>query len=112
MTRIAITGAAGRMGRALIEATQQTEGMQLSVALERPGSSVVGSDAGELAGIGRLGVAISDNLATVTDQFDVLIDFTRPEVTSRNLAICREANKRIVIGTTGFSEEHGGTRHG
>jgi len=105
MTRIAITGAAGRMGRALIEATQQTEGMQLSVALERPGSSVVGSDAGELAGIGRLGVAISDNLATVTDQFDVLIDFTRPEVTSRNLAICREANKRIVIGTTGFSEE-------
>ncbi len=104
MTRIAITGAAGRMGRALIEATQQTDGLQLSVALERPGSSVVGADAGELAGIGKNGVAVSDDLAKVTDQFDVLIDFTRPEVTSQNLAICREANKRIVIGTTGFSD--------
>lgn len=104
MTKIAITGAAGRMGRALIEATHQSEGLQLSVALERPGSSVIGTDAGELAGVGALGVAISDDLATVTDQFDVLIDFTRPEVTSRNLAICHAANKRIVIGTTGFSE--------
>ena len=105
MTRIAITGAAGRMGRALIEATQQAEGLQVTVALERPGSSVIGSDAGELAGIGELGVAISDDLAKVTDQFDVLIDFTRPEVTKNNLAICRKAHKRIVIGTTGFDDE-------
>ncbi|MEJ2361093.1 MAG: 4-hydroxy-tetrahydrodipicolinate reductase [Gammaproteobacteria bacterium] len=104
MTRIAITGAAGRMGRALIEATQQTQGLELSVALERPGSSVVGADAGELAGIGHLGVAVTDNLAAVTDDFDVFIDFTRPEVTQANLAICREAGKRIVIGTTGFDE--------
>lgn len=104
MTRIAITGAAGRMGRALIEATQQTAGLQLSVALERPGSSVIGADAGELAGFGKNGVVISDDLAKLTDQFDVLIDFTRPEVTSQNLAVCREANKRIVIGTTGFSD--------
>jgi 4-hydroxy-tetrahydrodipicolinate reductase len=105
MTRIAITGAAGRMGRALIEATHQSDDLQLSVALERPGSSVIGTDAGELAGIGTLGVVVSDDLTKVTDQFDVLIDFTRPEVTSRNLAICRDANKRIVIGTTGFSDE-------
>ncbi|MEJ2397205.1 MAG: 4-hydroxy-tetrahydrodipicolinate reductase [Gammaproteobacteria bacterium] len=104
MTRIAITGAAGRMGRAWIEATQQTQGLELSVALERPGSSVVGADAGELAGIGHLGVAVTDNLAAVTDDFDVFIDFTRPEVTQANLAICREAGKRIVIGTTGFDE--------
>jgi len=104
MTRIAITGAAGRMGRTLIEATQQTEGLQLSVALERPGSSMIGADAGELAGIGKQGVLISDDLAKVTEQFDVLIDFTRPEVTSTNLAICRDAGKRMVIGTTGFSD--------
>lgn len=105
MTRIAITGAAGRMGRALIEATLQAEGLELAVALERPGSSVIGADAGEVAGIGKLGVMIGDDLATVTAQFDVLIDFTRPEVTSGNLAICHRASKRIVIGTTGFSEE-------
>ena len=104
MTRIAVTGAAGRMGRSLIEATHQTKGLQLTAALERPGSSVIGTDAGELAGIGRLDVAISDDLAKVTDAFDVLIDFTRPEVTSRNLAVCREASKRVVIGTTGFSD--------
>lgn len=105
MTRIAITGAAGRMGRTLIEATAQAEGLQLAVALERPGSSVIGADAGELAGIGTLGVAVSDDLAKVADQFDVLIDFTRPDVTKNNLAICHAANKRIVIGTTGFSKE-------
>ena len=87
MTRIAITGAAGRMGRALIEATHQSDGLELSVALERPGSSVIGADAGELAGVGKNGVAVSDDLAKLTDQFDVLIDFTRPEVTSQNLAI-------------------------
>jgi 4-hydroxy-tetrahydrodipicolinate reductase len=105
MTRIAITGAAGRMGRALIEATHQTQGLQLSVALERPGSSVIGNDAGELAGIGKNGVLIGDDLGKVSEQFDVLIDFTRPEVTSQNLALCLQANKRIVIGTTGFSDE-------
>ena len=105
MTRIAVTGAAGRMGRALIEATQQSDGLQLTAALERPGSSAIGADAGELAGIGRLGVAISDDITKATDQFDVLIDFTRPEVTKNNLAICRNAHKRIVIGTTGFSDE-------
>lgn len=104
MTRIAITGAAGRMGRALIEATHQTEGLELAVALERPGSSVIGVDAGELAGIGHLGIAVSDDLSQSTDQFDVLIDFTRPTVTLANLAICRDAGKRIVIGTTGFDE--------
>ncbi|MBI1423038.1 MAG: 4-hydroxy-tetrahydrodipicolinate reductase [Gammaproteobacteria bacterium] len=104
MTRIAITGAAGRMGRALIEATHQADGLELTVALERPGSSVIGSDAGELAGIGTLGVAINDDISKVTDKFDVLIDFTRPEVTAGNLAICRKAGKRIVIGTTGFSD--------
>jgi len=104
MTRIAITGAAGRMGRALIEATYQVEGLDLTVAVERPGSSVIGTDAGELAGVGKLDVAVGDDLAAVTDHFDVLIDFTRPEVTSRNLGICQQAGKRVVIGTTGFSD--------
>lgn len=104
MTRIAITGAAGRMGRALIEATHQAEGLELTVALERPGSSVVGADAGELAGVGTLGVSVGEDLSAVVDQFDVLIDFTRPAVTEVNLALCRDAGKRMVIGTTGFDE--------
>ena len=105
MTRIAITGAAGRMGRSLIEACQQTDGMEVSVALEHPESSLLGSDAGDLAGIGKLGVTVGCDLAAVTDDFDVLIDFTRPEPTLANLEICRKAGRRMVIGTTGFSEE-------
>jgi len=80
MTRIAITGAAGRMGRSLIEACQQADGMDVAVAM-------LGSD-----------------LAAVTGDFDVLIDFTRPEPTLANLEICRTAGRRMVIGTTGFSD--------
>jgi len=105
MTKIAITGAAGRMGRSLIEASQQAEGLEVSAALEHPGSSLLGSDAGELAGIGKLDVTVGAKLAAVTADFDVLIDFTRPETTLANLEICRQAGRRMVIGTTGFNDE-------
>ena len=105
MTRIAINGAAGRMGRSLIEACHQTDGMEVSVALEHPDSSLLGSDAGDLAGIGKLGVTVGADLASVAADFDVLIDFTRPEPTLVNLEICRKAGRRMVIGTTGFSDE-------
>lgn len=103
MTRIAITGAAGRMGRTLVEACNNTPDLSLTLAVERPGSSVIGSDAGELAGIGNIGVPISDKLSVA--EFDVLIDFTRPEATLNNLALCLAARKKMVIGTTGFSPE-------
>ncbi|MCF6336719.1 MAG: 4-hydroxy-tetrahydrodipicolinate reductase [Gammaproteobacteria bacterium] len=103
MIKIAITGAAGRMGKALLEAVNQADGAHVSVALERPGSTVVGVDAGELAGIGKLDVAVVDDITTA-DTFDVFIDFTRPEVTLTNLAVCRQRGNAMVIGTTGFDE--------
>ncbi|WP_312055352.1 4-hydroxy-tetrahydrodipicolinate reductase [Pantoea brenneri] len=102
--RIAIVGAPGRMGRHLIQATQQTEAVELGAALARPGSSLIGSDAGELAGTGKNGIIIADDLRAVIDDFDVLIDFTRPEGTLDYLAVCREHGKAMVIGTTGFDE--------
>jgi 4-hydroxy-tetrahydrodipicolinate reductase len=105
MTRIAITGAAGRMGRSLIEACQQTAGVDVTVALEHPDSSLPGSDAGDLVGVGKLGVLIGSDLSAVVDDFDVLIDFTRPESTLANLEVCRQTGRRLVIGTTGFSDE-------
>jgi len=105
MTKIAITGASGRMGRVLIQAVTETDGFELGAALARAGSSMLGVDAGELAGVGKLGVSITDDLKAVTTDFDVLIDFTRPDSTLDNLAICREAGKRIVIGTTGFDDD-------
>ncbi|MDR5866348.1 4-hydroxy-tetrahydrodipicolinate reductase [Halomonas koreensis] len=105
MTRIAIVGVAGRMGRTLVNAVQQDAGATLAGGIVEPGSSLAGADLGELAGIGRLGVAASDSLAAIVDDFDVLIDFTAPEVTLANLAFCAEHGKRIVIGTTGLSDE-------
>ena len=106
MTRIAIVGAAGRMGRTLIEACQQQAPVvQLTAAVERPQSAEVGRDAGNVAGISQLGVVVSDDLAAVVDEFDVLIDFTRPEVTLANLEICRNAGRQMVIGTTGFTDQ-------
>ncbi len=105
MTRIAITGAAGRMGKTLIEACNQTAGIELTVALERPDSSLIGVDAGELAGLGKLGVNVSSSLSEMINDFDVLIDFTVPSATLENIATCKEANKKIVIGTTGFSDQ-------
>lgn len=102
--RIAIVGAPGRMGRNLIQATQQAEDVELGAALARSGSSLIGSDAGELAGVGKTGVLITDDLLSVIDDFDVLIDFTRPEATLAYMAICREHKKAMVIGTTGFDE--------
>lgn len=104
MTRIAITGAAGRMGRVLIEATLKNTSSKLTAAIDRPGSSFVGIDAGELANQEIQNVSVVDDLSSVTDDFDVLIDFTHPDVSVKNIEICRQAKKRIVIGTTGFSE--------
>ena len=104
MIKVAITGAAGRMGKALLEAVHQTDDVAVSAAIERAGSSLVGADAGELAGIGTLGVAVVDDLQVASD-FDVLIDFTLPEVTMVNLTECRRRGAAMVIGTTGLSDE-------
>ena len=103
--RIAITGAAGRMGQTLIQAVQATEGQQLTVATARPELTLIGADAGEIAGVGHLGVQISADLAQSQDQFDLLIDFTTPVATLAHLAICQQNGKRIVIGTTGLDAD-------
>lgn len=104
-TRIGITGAAGRMGRILVEAIANAEDLELAAAVERPDSSLIGADAGELAGLGRNGVVVSGDLAQVIAGIDVLIDFSVPDATLVNLARCREAGRAIVIGTTGFTPE-------
>jgi 4-hydroxy-tetrahydrodipicolinate reductase len=102
MTRIAIVGAGGRMGRTLVQAVRDTPGLTLTVATERPGSSLVGADAGELAGIGRIGVTVTSDVRAATGDFDTLVDFTTPSATLEHLGLCREAGRRMVIGTTGL----------
>ncbi len=106
MIRVAIAGASGRMGRSLIEACHdETAGLQVSAAIGRSQSTVIGIDAGELAGIGGIGVSVVDDLAQVIDEFDVLIDFTRPEVSLHHARLCSAAQRRLVIGTTGFTSQ-------
>ena len=102
--RIGVLGAGGRMGRILIQAVQQA-GYQLAAAVERPESSLIGSDAGELAGIGAVGVKVSGSLEEVLKDCDVVFDFTAPVATANHLKLCREAGVAIVIGTTGMNDE-------
>lgn len=102
MIKLAIAGAAGRMGRAIIEAAGAVPEVEIAAALERSGGDVLGLDAGELAGVGRIGVPISDTLEGPT--FDVVVDFTNPAATLSHLEFCRGSGRRMVIGTTGFSE--------
>ena len=104
-TRIAVVGANGRMGKILVEAAKISDDALLSAAIVRAGSSLLGVDAGELAGIGKVGLLTVDNLSECIDDFDVLIDFTLPDATLANAALCAKYGKGMVIGTTGFTPE-------
>jgi len=104
MMRVAISGASGRMGLTLINAVTQSTAVSLSVAIDRTDSPIMGKDAGELIGSDPTGVKVTDSLTTVSNDFDVLIDFTRPDVAMDYLEFCRQTGKKLVIGTTGFSD--------
>jgi len=109
-TRIAIIGAAGRMGRILIEATDIADGAKLGAAIVLPDDSLLGSDAGEMAGLGKkLDVKLVSSLDDAKDDFDVLVDFTSPETTMGNIEFCNANGKGIVIGTTGLTEDQKAT---
>lgn len=93
--KIAVAGAGGRMGRALIEALQTERGLVLAAALDVAGSAALGQNAG--------GVQIGSDLAAAVQACDVLIDFTRPEGTLAHVAACARYRRAIVVGTTGFT---------
>ena len=103
--RVGVCGAGGRMGKNLLAAVAERDHMTLQAALVRPGSSLVGADAGELAGIGRSGTAVADTLEPRLSDLDVVIDFTLPEATDANVAACAEAGIPMVIGTTGMDDD-------
>jgi len=103
MLSVAVAGASGRMGRALLEAVAQAPDARLVGALEQAGSPFLGRDAGELVGA-PCGVSISDDIEQTLATADVLIDFTRPEGTLRHLTACDVLKLNMVVGTTGLSE--------
>jgi 4-hydroxy-tetrahydrodipicolinate reductase len=100
--RIAVTGAAGRMGRTLIDLINDSADLTLGAAFERSDSTALGTDAGELSGAGQLGVVVTDDVRGAVDAFDLLIDFSVPEATLAILPTLVEGGKKLVIGTTGF----------
>ncbi len=100
MVRIAIHGAAGRMGQRLVALGSAEPDLQIVAALEAPDHPRLGEDAGLLAGCGTLGVRLGSQLP---DEVDVVIDFSVPAATERIVAECRRRGIRLVVATTGLS---------
>lgn len=103
--RIGVSGAAGRMGRRIIGLAFAREGAAVTAALEAQGHPAVGMDAGGQAGVGDIGVPIEDDVRSVVQKCDVLIDFSAPSATVPNVRAAVEAGKAVVIGTTGLNAE-------
>jgi len=102
MTKVAINGAAGRMGQRLVALTEESTARELAAAVERAGHPQLGQDAGTIAGIGAQGVALTDKLAAGPA---VMIDFTAPVATRAAIAACVAAKVSLVIGTTGLTAD-------
>jgi 4-hydroxy-tetrahydrodipicolinate reductase len=103
--RLAIMGAAGRMGRELIRTAVETEGCEAAGAVEHEGSPFIGRDCGEVAGVGHLGVPIVSDALPLFTHIDGVLDFTLPAVSLAAAALSAQARIVHVIGTTGFSAD-------
>ena len=104
-TRIAVSGAAGRMGQAIIRLIAEDDALELAAALEHGQSPVLSRDAGTVAGIARLGVSVAP---AAEAGFDVMVEFTTPDATMEHLAFCRAHGHAIMIGTTGLDDRQRG----
>ncbi len=114
--KLAVIGAAGRMGRALTVAINEAEGCTLVGGTERQGSEFIGQDMGELSGLGELGAIITDDLPELFTKINGIIDFSTPASTLEHAELAAQARIVHVIGTTGMSEEdekklHAASRH-
>jgi 4-hydroxy-tetrahydrodipicolinate reductase len=103
MIRAIVAGAAGRMGGRIIHMIRQSNDVELAAAFERPDHPSVGSDAGQVAGLGNLGIKVAGSLKEVIGFGDVVIDFTAPQATVENLKLASESKLAVILGTTGIS---------
>src|ERR1700688_3496361 len=101
--RLIVAGAGGRMGRTLIQAIAASPGVALAGAVEAAGAAVIGRDCGELAGLGKNGIAVAAGLAPLLAAADGLIDFTVPQATVGFAEMIASKGLVHVIGTTGLS---------
>ena len=104
MVRVAVPGAAGRMGRAIIRVLAETDGAELAAAIERPGHADLGKDAHLAAGLAPSGVLLTHELDRALEEADVIIDFTAPAATAWTATRAADAEVGLVIGTTGLGD--------
>ncbi len=105
MADVVIAGAAGRMGSRLVALLQEHRDLRLVAALEAPGHPALLKDAGEVAGLSRLGVPITAGAEEVLEKDRILIEFSVPDASLAHLRLLARKGGRAVIGTTGFSAE-------
>ena len=103
--KVAIIGAGGRMGQMLVRQVAKTSGVTLVSAAEAAGGNLAGRDAGEAAGIDRLGVAIGSDAAAAIAAAEAAIEFTVPDATTEHAELCAARGVAMVIGTTGLAPE-------
>ncbi len=106
MIRAIVTGASGRMGGRILALAKDADDFQVVGATERSGHPAIGRDAGDVAGVGPMGVKIGNSLSEVIMGANVIIDFTAPEASIAHLRAASDAGVSIVVGTTGLSKEH------
>jgi 4-hydroxy-tetrahydrodipicolinate reductase len=105
MANLIVVGVGGRMGRLLVALAARDPAHKVVGAIEASGMPAIGSDAGEVAGIGALGVRIGDNYASVARPDTVTLDFTNASASMEHLEVASAAGAAIVIGSTGFTAE-------
>ena len=103
MSDVVVGGAAGRMGTRIVACMHGDPGFTLAAAVEAPGHAALGADAGELAGVGKLGVPLTDDIRGALVRDRILIEFSVPEASLAHLELVAAAGARAVIGTTGFT---------
>ena len=103
--RVTVAGASGRMGRTLIRALSETHDLRLAFALEREGQADLGRDAGELAGLPKADVPLTDDSLAALAKSDAILDFTQPQASVALAELAAQARIVHVIGTTGFTED-------
>lgn len=105
MIKVIVAGAAGRMGCRLVALIKDSTALMLAGAIEGKGHHALGEDAGEVAGAGRAGIPITDDLTALLERGEVVIDFSSPEATLNHLRAVAQQRRAMVIGTTGFSPQ-------
>jgi 4-hydroxy-tetrahydrodipicolinate reductase len=104
--KIAVMGAAGKMGRTLVASIHEQNGCVVGGGTEREGADEIGQDVGDLAGVGTLGIALSSDTAALINSVDAIVDFTGPDASVTFAGMAADAGIIHVIGTTGFNDTH------